>query len=229
MTINGMNNISIMQGRFITVEGGEGSGKTTQIRLLMRAFAQSGLATLHTREPGGTEGAEAIRALLLRGDAEKWDDVAELLLFYAARREHLARVVWPALEAGTTVICDRFADSTRVYQGYGKGLGDDYVTALHRLTLGNFQPDLTLWLDMDVKAGLYRATSRAGDEEQRFERMQGGFHDRVRAGFETLARKEPQRIVHVDASGSIAAVHEQIITALNARLGFHLAIQPEEA
>lgn len=218
-----------MQGRFITIEGGEGSGKTTQIRLLMRALAQSGLTALHTREPGGTEGAEAIRALLLRGDAGKWDDVAELLLFYAARREHLARVVWPALEAGTTVICDRFADSTRVYQGYGKGLGDDYVMALHRLTLGNFQPDLTLWLDMDVSAGLRRATSREGDEEQRFERMQGGFHDRVRSGFEALAQQEPQRIVHIDAGGSIAAVHEQVISALNVRLGLHLSVQSEEA
>lgn len=217
-----------MQGRFITIEGGEGSGKTTQIRLLMRALGQSGLTTLHTREPGGTEGAEAIRALLLRGDVEKWDDVAELLLFYAARREHLARVVWPALEQGTTVVCDRFADSTRVYQGYGKRLGDNYVMALHRLTLGNFQPDLTLWLDIDVKAGLHRATSRAGDEEQRFERMQGGFHDRVRSGFEALARQEPQRVMQVDADGSIAAVHAQIIAALNARLGMSLAIQAEE-
>lgn len=217
-----------MQGRFITIEGGEGSGKTTQIRLLMRALAQSGLTALHTREPGGTEGAEAIRALLLRGDAEKWDDVSELLLFYAARREHVARVVWPALKTGTIVVCDRFADSTRVYQGYGKGLGDSYIMTLHRLALGNFQPDLTLWLDIDVKAGLDRATSRAGDEEQRFERMQGGFHERVRVGFEALAQQEPQRFVHVNAGGSIASVHEQIIAALNTRLGLRLAIQPEE-
>lgn len=216
-----------MTGRFITIEGGEGSGKSTQIRLLMKAFAAAGLDTLHSREPGGTEGAEAIRDLLLRGEAEKWDAVSETLLFYAARREHLARVVWPAMERGTHVVCDRFADSTRVYQGYAKGLGDAYVLQLHRLTLGGFQPDITLWLDINVEDGLHRATSRPGEQEVRFEQMQGGFHDRVREGFEALARDEPQRIARIDANRSIADVHGAIIRELNSRLG--LALQTQEA
>lgn len=218
-----------MSGRFITIEGGEGSGKSTQIRLLMKALAAANLPAIHSREPGGTEGAEDIRDLLLRGDAEKWDAISETLLFYAARREHCARVVWPAMQQGTHVVCDRFADSTRVYQGFAKGLGDDYVLALHRLTLGAFQPDLTLWLDIDVQNGLQRATSRPGEQEVRFENMQGGFHDRVRQGFETLAVQEPQRVVQINANGSIADVHATIIATLNTRLGLNLATQAEDA
>lgn len=216
-----------MQGQFITIEGGEGSGKSTQIRLLMKAFEAAGLTAIQTREPGGTDGAEEIRNLLLRGDVGKWDDVTETLLFYAARREHMARVVWPALEAGTHVVCDRFADSTRVYQGYGKGLGDDYVLAIHHLTLGGFQPALTLWLDIDVQKGLTRAVSRPGEQEVRFENMQASFHDRVRAGFEKLAQDEPQRVAHIDANKSIAEVHAAIIAALNGRLGLNLQEQGE--
>lgn len=214
-----------MQGRFITIEGGEGSGKSTQIRLLMDAFAGAKLTALQSREPGGTAGAEAIRELLLKGSADKWDDITETLLFYAARREHLARVVWPAIAQGRHVVCDRFADSTRVYQGFAKGLGDDYVMAIHHLTLGEFQPDMTLWLDIDVQNGLQRATSRPGEEEVRFEHMQGGFHDRVRGGFEALTANEPQRILRIDANRSIAAVHEDIIDAINAHLGLGLAVQ----
>lgn len=214
-----------MRGRFITLEGGEGSGKSTQLRLLMKAFKEADLEAVQTREPGGVAGAEAIRELLLKGAADKWDDVTETLLFYAARREHLVRVVWPAIEQGAHVICDRFADSTRVYQGYAKGLGDNYVLALHRLALGNFQPDLTLWLDIHVENGLQRATSRPGEEEVRFENMQSSFHDRVHHGFENLLNNEPQRIVRIDANGTIPHVHEQIILLLNSRLG--LALHPQ--
>lgn len=214
-----------MAGRFITIEGGEGSGKSTQIRLLMAAFEAAGLPAVHSREPGGTEGAEAIRDLLLRGDAGKWDDVAETLLFYAARREHLARFVWPRMEQGVTVVCDRFADSTRVYQGCGKGLGDDYVLMLHRLTLGGFQPDMTLWLDIDVGNGLERAVSRPGEEEVRFESMQRSFHDRVRGGFLRLSQQEPHRVVRIDANQSIEAVHRDILRALQERLALDLPVQ----
>lgn len=214
-----------MTGRFITIEGGEGSGKSTQIRLLMKAFAAISLPAIHTREPGGTEGAEAIRDLLLRGDAGKWDDITETLLFYAARREHLARVVWPAMAEDTHVVCDRFADSTRVYQGFGKGLGDDYVRAIHHLTLGDFQPDVTLWLDIDVANGLERATSRPGEQEIRFESMQQSFHERVRTGFEHLAKSEPHRVIRINANQTIAEVHHAIIHALNSRLA--LALFPQ--
>jgi dTMP kinase len=214
-----------MAGQFITIEGGEGSGKSTQIRLLMKAFEAAGLPVMQTREPGGTDAAEEIRDLLLRGDVGKWDDVSEMLLFYAARREHMARLVWPALEQGTYVICDRFADSTRVYQGYGKGLGDDYVLALHHLVLGGFQPALTLWLDIEVRQGLDRATSRPGEQEVRFENMQTSFHERVRYGFEQLAEHEPQRVAAINANQGIAEVHHRIITEVNARLGLSLVEQ----
>ncbi|MBM3617682.1 MAG: dTMP kinase [Alphaproteobacteria bacterium] len=215
-------------GRFITLEGGEGSGKTTQIRLLQSAFAAAGTDTLFTREPGGTDGADQIRALLLRADAESWDDVAELLLFYAARREHIVKRVRPALAQGKTVICDRFADSSRIYQGVARGLGDDFVLSLHRLTLGDFQPDVTLWLDVDVEAGLGRTQGReAGAEETRFENQQRAFHHRVREGFTALAAREPQRIARIDAHQSIAKVHADIIHALNNRLGLNLPVMQE--
>lgn len=217
-----------MQGSFITVEGGEGAGKTTQINLLLAAFAAAGLPILHTREPGGTDGAEAIRALLVRGDAEKWDNIAETLLFFAARREHVAKKIIPALEAGTHVICDRFTDSTRVYQGFGKQLGNGYVQMLHRLSVGNLQPNLTLWLDMDVTAGLVRANARPesqdNNSETRFESMPQDFHERVRYGFTTLARQEPERIIQIDASAPVATVHQQIILAVNAKLGLRLEL-----
>lgn len=218
-----------MTGRFITIEGGEGAGKSTQIRLLMAAFEAAGMAVLHTREPGGTEGAEAIRHLLLRGEAEKWDAITETLLFYAARREHLVRVVWPEMEKGTVVISDRFADSTRVYQGDGKGLGDEYVLMLHHLTLGAFQPDVTLWLDIDVGKGLERAVSRPGEEEVRFESMQQSFHQRVRDGFLRLSEQEPHRVVPINANQGIGAVHHAILDAVNRRLALNLCPQPAEA
>jgi dTMP kinase len=216
-----------MTGRFITIEGGEGSGKSTQIRLLMNALATASIPAIQTREPGGTEGAEAIRDLLLRGDAGKWDDVTETLLFYASRREHIARVVWPQMEQGKTVVCDRFADSTRVYQGFGKGLGDDYVMSIHHLVLGAFQPNLTLWLDIEVDTGLERATSRPGEQEVRFESMQKSFHERVRGGFQHLAEQEPHRVVRINASQSIAEVHHDIIRTINGRLGLNLSEQAD--
>lgn len=214
-------------GKFITLEGGEGSGKTTQIRLLQAALSAAGYSCLVTREPGGTPAAEHIRNLLLHKDAAAWDDVAELLLFYAARREHLVKSVWPALAQGNYVICDRFSDSSRVYQGVGRQLGDDYITTLHRLTLGDFQPDLTLWLDMDVALGLGRTQGRAeGGDETRFEGQGRSFHDRVREGFLQLSQAEPQRIATIDAQQSIASVHASIIREVNHRLGLNL--QPQE-
>lgn len=211
------------RGKLITIEGGEGSGKSTQINRLLEAFDAAKLPVIHTREPGGTEGAEAIRNLLVQGDAGRWDPVAETLLFYAARRQHLVQAIWPALENGTHVICDRFSDSSRVYQGCGKELGDDFVMQLHRLSIGTYQPDLTLWLDIDPELGLKRVAERGETTETRFETTQGGFHERVREGFLALTRREPSRFMRIDAGQEIDAVHQAIIRTVCERLGLPVA------
>ncbi len=202
-----------MSGRFITLEGGEGSGKTTQIQLLHAVYKEAGHACVVTREPGGGAGADAIRQLLLTGVEDKWHKVSETLLFQAARVEHVEHVIKPALHRGDTVLCDRFLDSTIVYQGISKGLGADYVRALHQLTLGNVQPDVTLILDIDPAVGLTRAKARAGDET-RFENMGTGFHSQVREGFLSLARIEPERCKVIDASQSAEEVHKAIRKAV---------------
>lgn len=210
-----------MTARFITFEGGEGGGKSTQVALLTEAFAKAGLGVMKTREPGGSAGAEAIRSLLVNGPVDAWDPVAETLLFYAARADHVARLIRPALEAGQYVICDRFTDSTVVYQGVGKKLGEGYVQSLQRLTLGSFMPHLTIILDMDPAEGLRRADAR-GQGENRFERMDVDFHHAVREGFLRIAREEPARCVVVDATKPIEEVRVAIIAAVNERLGLHL-------
>lgn len=199
-----------MQGRFITIEGGEGSGKSTQIALLKKTLEEKKVPHLITREPGGEEGAEAIRALLVTGDKNRWDALAETLLFYAARVQHVARLIQPALNEGKLVLCDRFADSTRVYQGIGKGISPAFIEALHALTLGNVAPDLTLILDIDPGVGLKRASARRGNET-RFEGMDLQFHQQVRAGFLAIARAEPQRCHVIDASQPPEAVHAEIL------------------
>src|SRR5260370_30760448 len=150
------------RGRLITVEGGEGAGKSTQVDLLLAALGQAGIAATRTREPGGSEGAEAIRRLLLDGATERWDAIGEALLLYAARRDHVVRLIQPALDRGVWVVCDRFADSTLAYQGYGRGLPLVDLLALHRLALGDFAPDLTLILDLPVAAGLPPPARRPG-------------------------------------------------------------------
>ena len=189
------------KGLFITFEGGEGSGKSTQIKRLAAALSADGRAVVQTREPGGSPGAEAIRALLVTGDPDRWDGMTEALLHYAARRDHVERTVKPALEAGSIVLCDRFADSTMAYQGYGHGLGRDTVAHIHDVTLGSFKPDLTLILDLPVEEGLKRAAGRGGDE-RRYEDMDVAFHERLRAGFKEIAAAEPERCRIVDATGS---------------------------
>ena len=169
-----------MNGRFITIEGGEGSGKSTQIAKLQAVLARNDIPHIITREPGGEPGAEAIRELLVTGDKDRWDGLAETLLFSAARVQHVARVIAPALAAGKWVICDRFMDSTRVYQGIGKGMQPAYIEALHQMTLGNVMPDTTFVLDIAPDIGLARAKGRAGNE-LRFETMELTFHQQVRA------------------------------------------------
>jgi dTMP kinase len=207
-----------IRGRFITVEGGEGAGKSTQIALLASALAQAGINVLSTREPGGSAGAEAIRKLLLVGADERWDAVSEALLLYAARRDHVARLIAPALQRGEWVLCDRFADSTVAYQGYGRGLALADLDALHHFALGDFTPDLTLILDLPVEQGLARAARRTGGAD-RFERLDAAFHERLGQGFRQIAAEHPSRCVLIDASSDVAGVHRAICTAMRDRLG----------
>ena len=206
------------RGRLITVEGGEGAGKSTQVDLLLAALGHAGIAATRTREPGGSEGAEAIRRLLLDGADERWDAVGEALLLYAARRDHVVRLIAPSLERGVWVVCDRFADSTLAYQGYGRGLPLADLLALHRFALGDFAPDLTLILDLPVAEGLARAARRSGTAD-RFERLDTAFHERLRQGFRQIAADHPERCVLIDASGDQGSVHRAVLAAVAARLG----------
>ena len=212
-------------GRLITLEGGEGAGKSTQIGLLAEALRKAGLDPVVTREPGGAPGAETIRKLLVEGDVYRWLPMTEALLHYAARIEHVRTTIEPALSAGRWVVCDRFADSTVAYQGYGHDLGAETVYRLHRLTLGDFQPDLTVILDVPVETGLARAGGRpAGGNarEDRYERMDKAFHQRLRDGYLDIARRNPERCAVVDATKDEKAVHEWIRTLVHNRLGLKL-------
>ncbi|HZH26978.1 MAG TPA: dTMP kinase [Azospirillaceae bacterium] len=214
-------------GRFITFEGGEGAGKSTQVRRLVDALRAKGIDVVATREPGGSPGAEDIRQLLVTGDPGRWDPVTEAFLHFAARRDHLARTVWPALDRGAWVVSDRFADSTLAYQGYGHGLGRDVIERLYAAAVGDFRPDLTVLLDIPVEQGLQRAAGRAGQAggsgpsaaEDRYERMDRGFHERLRAGFLDMAAREPARFVVVDARRDADAVWADVIAAVEQRLG----------
>ncbi len=206
------------RGRFITLEGGEGAGKTTQIRLLADALSACGIDVVLTREPGGSQGAEEIRALLVSGETGRWGPVTEALLHTAARRDHLERTVWPALDAGRWVICDRFFDSTMAYQGYGLGLGRDLIAALQATALGDFRPDLTLILDLPVETGLARANARRGGED-RYERMDLDFHRRLRDGFLDIAGREPDRCAVIDAAHPVETVQARILDIVTRRLG----------
>ena len=204
------------KGRFITLEGGEGGGKSTQVFRLADRLRRTGLQVVATREPGGAEGAEIIRKLLVSGDPGRWDAMTELLLHFAARRDHLRRTIWPAIERGHWVVSDRFADSTMAYQGYGHGLGRAAVDSVYRLVVGDFKPDLTLILDLPVAEGLGRADARGGDN--RYERMDLAFHERLRQGFLEIARSEPGRCVVIDASRPVDAVTEEIAATVRSRL-----------
>ena len=202
-------------GRFITLEGGEGAGKSTQIRKLVAAFQSTGLEVIATREPGGSPGAEEIRRLLVEGHVHRWDGVTEALLHFAARRDHLRSLVWPALERGAWVVSDRFADSTLAYQGYGHGLDAGVYQSLYEITVGSFKPDLTLILDLPIEAGLARAGKRGGGED-RYESMDRQFHERLRQGFLAIAEAEPQRCRVIDASAAedeVAAEIRQLVKA----------------
>ncbi|MBN9489315.1 MAG: dTMP kinase [Alphaproteobacteria bacterium] len=206
------------QGRFITLEGGEGAGKSTQIAHLKSWLEQRGRTVLATREPGGSPGAEMVRKLLVEGPTDRWDGPTEALLHFAARRDHLRATVWPALKRGTWVVSDRFADSTRAYQGYGHGLDLDVIDRLYGFAVGDFRPDLTLILDLPVEVGLARAAARRGTET-RYESLPRAFHDRVRTGFLEIARREPERCVVIDSNREAEHVAQDVVRAVTERLG----------
>jgi dTMP kinase len=205
---------SVKVGRFITLEGGEGAGKSTQIKLLESKLKTLQKAVITTREPGGAPGAEAIRALLVQQRNEPWSPLTDAFLHSAARAEHIAATVRPALQAGTWVISDRFSDSTVAYQGYGLGLSKTLLAKLIGLSTGGLKPDLTLILDLPVEQGLARAGKRIeatkGPAEDRYERMGLEFHKRLRRGFRAIAKAEPRRCRVIDATGSPEDVAAQI-------------------
>ena len=203
-------------GFFISFEGIDGSGKSTQTRLLKDQLERMGRDVILTREPGGSPGAEEIRALVLQGDPDRWSARTEILLFTAARRDHLERTIQPALEAGKIVICDRFADSTRMYQGLSRGDLREAVDQLHSLMIG-VEPDLTVLIDMDPAQGLARALSRKTVEE-RFEDFGEDLQTRMRAGFLALADEFANRFIVIDGSREIDAVAQDITAAVQQRL-----------
>ncbi len=205
------------KGRFITLEGGEGAGKSTQARRLAARLSARGLSVVTTREPGGSPGAESIRELLVTGGADRWSPTTEALLMYAARRDHIERTIAPALTAGDWIISDRFADSTRAYQGAGGGAPASFIQALERYVLAELKPDLTLVLDLPPAQGLERAAARPGGET-RFEAKGLEFHERLREGFLAIARVEADRCAVIDAAQPPDAVESAIWAEVSARL-----------
>ncbi len=208
-----------MAGKFVTFEGGEGSGKSTQIAALAEVLRARGETVVCTREPGGTPAAEDIRDILVSGSVDRWSPVAEMLLNFAARAMHVRDLIGPALARGDWVLCDRFADSTMAYQGYAGGVPLEDIRAVYRATLGDFGPDLTLVFDLPVDVGLRRAGKRIADTtsiEDRFERMGAEFHDRLRQGFLSIAAADPVRCRVIDADNDIAAVTSSMTAAVAA-------------
>jgi dTMP kinase len=203
--------------RFITFEGGEGGGKSTQLRALAEALRVAGEDVVATREPGGAPGAEEIRKLLVEGEPGRWAPEAEALLHFAARAEHLDKVIRPALSAGKWVLSDRFADSTLAYQGYGQGVDLAWLKTLRKRVVGATEPGLTLVLDLPVETGLGRAQA-----QQRYERMGAAFHMKLRAGFLAMAKEEPKRCVVIDAARSIDAVAADARAAVAKHYGVKL-------
>lgn len=188
-----------MRGRFLTLEGGEGAGKSTQVRALAAALQARGVIARITREPGGSEGAEAIRALLMQGDAGRWSARSEALLFAAARADHVEKVIRPALDAGEWVICDRYLDSSRAYQGLAGGVADADLLALHAFGSDGLLPDRTYLLTLPAHVGVERATARDGSHADRFAARGEAFHAAVAAAFERIADAEPARVRRIDA------------------------------
>jgi dTMP kinase len=207
-----------MTGRFITLEGGEGAGKSTQARRLAAALEARKIPCIVTREPGGSPGAEDIRKLLVNGEPGRWDALTETLLLFAARADHVACTIRPALDAGKFVICDRFTDSTYAYQGVGRATPRETIRRIESVVLEDFKPDLTLILDLPVETGLKRAHARGADEG-RFEKFDRDFHESLRHAFLDIAKRAPDRCIVVDAVGSEDEVAGAIWDAVSHRFG----------
>jgi len=208
-----------MRGKFITFEGGEGTGKSTQAALLARRLESLGLSVRITREPGGSPGAEIIRHVLLSGAAKPFGPEAEAILFAAARDDHVRQTILPALAAGKWVVCDRFADSTRVYQGVLGAVDQRFIKALERVSIGDLHPDLTLVLDAPIELGMRRAAGRRrGSNPDRFEAENADFHQKLRQTYRALAAAEKERCVIIDARAPKKVVAERVWQAVNARL-----------
>ena len=206
------------RGKFIAFEGGEGAGKSTQARLLAAALERRGAPCIITREPGGTPGAEAIRALLLGTEGEGWNPRAEALLFAAARSDHVERLIQPAVAAGKWVICDRFVDSSRAYQGGGSGLSDAEVLELHRIGSGGLLPDLTLLIEVSPEVARQRTAARDVDGADRIGGRDDAYHAKVAAAFARFAEAEPARFARIDGNGDAEAVHSAVMAALDGML-----------
>lgn len=207
-------------GRFITFEGGEGGGKSTQTRLLQDALASNGIESILTREPGGSAGAEEIRELIVTGSADRWDPLTELCLLYAARRDHWLKVIKPKLEHGIWVISDRFADSSIVYQGYAGDIDIDTVLNIHNVVLGEVWPDLTIVLDLPPELGLERSYKRDtanNSKDTRFEKRELHFHNLLREGFQFLHSKSPDRICVIDGTKTIKEVEIEVFSIIKNR------------
>jgi dTMP kinase len=205
----------------IVIDGVDGSGKGVQTRRLLQSLVDAGQQAILTREPGGSPAAEDIRALLVKGEPEKWDSMTELLLMYAARRSHLRDTIWPQLESGKWVISDRFADSSRAFQGIAGDLGLDTVEQIHQTVVGDFKPELVLILDIPESIALTRASDRGGNED-RFEKKGASYHARVRNAFLQIARSDQQQYQIIDANQTMNQVSEDIITVINDRFGLGL-------
>ncbi len=203
------------RGKFITLEGGEGVGKSTQAVRLADALRTRGVEVVVTREPGGTAGAEAIRTLLMTGSVDRWSARAEALLFAAARADHVEKIIGPALERGAWVICDRFIDSTRAYQGGAGGVSDDDILSLHRIGIGDLMPDRTLLMMLPVAQAAARASERAQGNDDRFGARDVNYHARLNTAFEYFANAEPERYRIIDASGSPDHVTKALNKALD--------------
>lgn len=213
------------RGLFITLEGLDGSGKTTQIKRLAAWMQKRGMETVVTRQPGGTPTGDRVRALLLDSGSTPLAPMTEMALMFADRAQAIAEVIEPALAAGRVVLCDRFTDSTEAYQGGGRELGSERVLELHRLICGNLQPDITLLLLPSLQSSLARArhrneraTAQTGKDENRFEQEQGEFFKRVWEKYSEIARREPNRVVLIEGNLSVDEVHEQIVEAVSERL-----------
>jgi dTMP kinase len=200
-------------GLFITFEGGEGAGKTTQLRVLREKLEKAGKTVVATREPGGTPGAEALRKLLVNGEAYEWDGATETLLHFAARRDHVEKLIKPALQEGSVVLCDRFFDSTYAYQGYGHGQDMKFIDTIRAAVINDLKPDLTFLLDLPVEEGFKRVQA-----QQSYEKLPREFHERLRQGFLDMAKKEPKRFVVVDATQNAEKVAETVWNAVKSRV-----------